>query len=245
MNKFKAFATHLGLSMLVVGAVLSIIVFVWYPSPLFFAMSGWAVVKILIAVDLILGPLLTFVVYKPNKPSLKFDLTVIALIQISALVYGTFVFFKERPFYLVHAVDVFHIVSASEIDVTKMNYEELKQIPLVGPRMAIALLPDSEEARNKLTQEVMMDGMADIERREEFYHPYEDYLDKVIERSLDINDYMNRDPHTKKKLEKFKQKHPDLLQHLVYVPLKSKHGFMTLAIDRRDGLPVDGIDIEL
>lgn len=245
MNKFKAFVTHLGLSLFVVGAVLSIIVFVWYPSPLFSAMSGWEVVKILIGVDLILGPMLTFVIYKPNKPRLKFDLTIIALVQISALVYGTFVFFKERPLYLVHAIDVFHIVSASEVDPLKTHYEELKKIPLVGPRLAVALLPETEEERSKLTEEVMLDGLPDIERREEFYHPYENHLDKVIERGVNINDYLDRDPDTKRKLEQFKQKHSDLLDQLVYVPLKTKYGFMTLAIDKRDGSLVGSMDIEL
>ncbi|MEM7284441.1 MAG: TfpX/TfpZ family type IV pilin accessory protein [Pseudomonadota bacterium] len=244
MNKFKAFAAHLSLSLIVVGLVLGIIVFVWYPDPLFTAMSGWDVVKILIFVDLILGPILTFIVYKPNKPSLRFDLSVIAFIQIAALAYGTFVFFKERPLYLVHAIDVFHIVTASEVDRNHTRFDELKQIPLVGPRLAIVFLPDSAEERSKLTEEVVLGGAADIERRPEFYRPYEDHLDKVFERTISLSALQNQDEATKKKIARFKEKHADRLDQMTFVPLKKKYGFMLLAIDKESGLPIAGLDVE-
>lgn len=42
----------------------------------------------LAAVDLVMGPLLTLVEFKPGKKSLKFDLTAIALLQAGALLYG-------------------------------------------------------------------------------------------------------------------------------------------------------------
>lgn len=245
MNRYRAFAIHLGLSCLVVGLVLATIVFIWYPSPLFSAMSGWAVVKVLIGVDLILGPLLTLLVYKPKKPSLKFDLSVIAAVQIAALCYGTFVFFSERPIYLVHAVDVFHIVTASEIDPSKVQFEELKDIPLVGPKLVVALLPETLEERGKLTEEVMFEGMADIERREEFYFPYEQNLDKVLSRSIDIEEFVDRDPETREIITAFKEKHEDELDTLAYVPLKGKFGFLTLAIDKKTGQPVDHLNVEL
>jgi hypothetical protein len=38
--------------------------------------------------DLALGPLLTLIVFEPGKPSLKFDLSCIVLLQLGALLYG-------------------------------------------------------------------------------------------------------------------------------------------------------------
>ncbi len=244
MTKFKAFATHLLISLIVVGAVMGVIVFIWYPSPLFTAMSGWEVVKILIFVDLILGPILTFIVFKPNKPSLKFDLSVIALVQIAALAYGTFVFFKERPLFLVHAIDVFHIVTASEVDRNQVQYDVLKEIPFVGPRMAIVFLPESEEERSQLTEEVMLNGAPDLERRPSHYHPYEDHIDKVIARSVTLEDVTEQDQTTQDKVDAFKKKYGERLDSMAFVPLKKKYGFMLLAIDKESGDPISGLDVE-
>ena len=39
----------------------------------------------MVAIDLVLGPLLTFVVFKPKKPKLAFDLAAIAVMQMIGL----------------------------------------------------------------------------------------------------------------------------------------------------------------
>ena len=61
---------------------------VWYPTPYFAIDGGWQVLRILAGVDVVLGPLLTFIVFKIGKPSLKFDMSCIILMQIGALIYG-------------------------------------------------------------------------------------------------------------------------------------------------------------
>ena len=58
----------------------------------------------LLAIDVILGPLLGLLVYKEGKKSLKFDLSVIILIQIAALCYGVFSIEQGRPAWLVYNV---------------------------------------------------------------------------------------------------------------------------------------------
>jgi hypothetical protein len=62
--------------------------FVWYPPPYFEVDGGWRILRILAGVDVVVGPLLTLILFKPGKPGLKFDMTCIALMQIGALVYG-------------------------------------------------------------------------------------------------------------------------------------------------------------
>src|SRR5690606_37810147 len=69
----------------------------------------------LLAIDVIIGPLLGLLVYKERKKSLKFDLSVIILIQISALCYGVFSIEQGRPAWLVFHADRFELVRKNDI----------------------------------------------------------------------------------------------------------------------------------
>ena len=116
MSRWKAAAIHLSISAaigLVVGALLLL---VWYPPPYFHAAGADQLVLLLVGVDLVLGPLLTLILFRSGKKGLKFDLAMIAVLQTTALVYGLSVVLQSRPVFLVSAVDRFVLVSASEID---------------------------------------------------------------------------------------------------------------------------------
>lgn len=97
MNRFGAFAIHLGISLVIFAVLGYLIVFQWYPDFFFTSDGGWQGIRIVALVDLVLGPTLTLVVYKKGKPSLKFDLTVIALLQTACLIAGVYVVWSERP----------------------------------------------------------------------------------------------------------------------------------------------------
>lgn len=112
--RFKAFAVHLGISAVVVGIALALILLVWYPGPFAYVLDVYGVVTTLIAVDLVMGPLLTFIVFNPAKKSLKFDLAVVALLQIGALCYGLLVCFEQRPVYAVYNEGRFSTVNPDD-----------------------------------------------------------------------------------------------------------------------------------
>ena len=88
--KLKALLAHLSISAVLVGAALALMLLRWFPPPLFATDGGGIGLKLLVLVDLVLGPLLTFVVFNPAKGQRKmvFDLTVIALFQLGAYGYG-------------------------------------------------------------------------------------------------------------------------------------------------------------
>ena len=70
VSRKKAFAVHLLASSTVVSVVLAVIAFFWYPGD-YFAMAGvWAALQVLIFVDVVLGPSLTLMLFKPGKPGL-------------------------------------------------------------------------------------------------------------------------------------------------------------------------------
>ena len=54
-------------------------------------------IAVIAFVDLVIGPGLTLLVFKPNKPSLKFDLSVIFIVQMIALSWGVYNAWSVHP----------------------------------------------------------------------------------------------------------------------------------------------------
>ena len=126
-SRWTAFAIHLAISAIILTVLLGVIFFVWFPRDLIFA-GGVGGLKILMGVDLVLGPVLTLLVYKQYKPSLKMDLTIIGLIQMGCLIAGMWIIFNERPLVQVLADDGVHLLAASDL-----RYYEMKTPDIEGP----------------------------------------------------------------------------------------------------------------
>ena len=96
MNRFTAFATHIGISLVLFLVFGFLILYHWYPSIFFATDGGWQGIRIVAFVDLVLGPTLTLAVFKVGKPGLKTDLTLIGILQTVCLIAGTYVVYSER-----------------------------------------------------------------------------------------------------------------------------------------------------
>ncbi len=88
--RIKAAVIHTSLSLLAFSIILFFMLTQWFPSPLFSAEGGWQALEIVLFVDIVLGPCLTFLIFSPDKKrkELIFDLSFIAIVQISALSWG-------------------------------------------------------------------------------------------------------------------------------------------------------------
>lgn len=243
-DKIKAFSIHLSISATIVGFVFVLIFFFWYPKSFFEANGAWGIVRILIVVDLVMGPSLTLILFKKGKKGLVMDMCIIVAIQLSALVYGTTVIFGARPYYLVFAVDRFEIVGKSEIDSTKIVHPELTVKPNKGPILVYTELPKDPEEATKLMFETVMEGAPDIDRRPEYYQLYRPNVDKVLQQAKKITELVKIDEKNKKEVEKFLKKHPTQIDDLLYLPLKGRNKFIALVIDKTTGLPIDGISVD-
>jgi len=99
ITKLKATGVHLCLSVAIFIVLVYQIYYNWYPQPYFSIDGGWQGVRLIAAVDLILGPLITFLIFDLSKSrrEILFDLTTIAVIQFAALGYGIHVTHSQRP----------------------------------------------------------------------------------------------------------------------------------------------------
>jgi hypothetical protein len=99
ITKLKATAVHLSLSLVVFVYLVYRIYYDWYPQPYFTIDGGWQGIQIIAAVDLVLGPLITFLIFDLSKGrrEILFDLSVILIIQVAALFYGISQVYNQRP----------------------------------------------------------------------------------------------------------------------------------------------------
>ncbi len=114
MSKLKASLIHFAISFLVVLGFILFLYGVWYKN-LFFISGVIEPLKLLFLVDVILGPLLTFVVYKHGKKTLKMDLSLIVLMQISAFIYGAYTIYSGKPSWVIYNGSQFEVVYEREV----------------------------------------------------------------------------------------------------------------------------------
>jgi hypothetical protein len=102
-----------------VASLLAFLVFGWwYPYPLREMIGGTELFFLVIAVDVLCGPLLTAVIFDPAKSrrQLILDLGIVIAIQIAALIYGMYTVVQARPIYVVFEVDRFRVVTMADVD---------------------------------------------------------------------------------------------------------------------------------
>ena len=111
--KLKASGIHLLISTVIFFGILYLILVEWYPGIFFTAEGGWDGIKLMAAVDLVLGPSLTFIIYNHTKAKkeILLDLSLVAVVQISALIWGGLQVFSERPVALVMWDGIFYTVT--------------------------------------------------------------------------------------------------------------------------------------
>lgn len=185
--RFRAFLIHLAGSCLLAVAAFCFVFLLWYPAPLGVAVGVSSIVLLLVGVDVIMGPLLTFVVFNPAKKSLRFDLACIVVLQLGAFIYGMATLAEGRPAWLVFNADRFDLVQAYQIDDRTPGRvpEAFRSPPWFGPRWVAALPPESVDERNRLTFESVFAGV-DLPQRADLYRPLGTAGDAMRQRALSL-----------------------------------------------------------
>lgn len=187
MNRWKAFTLHLLISLSVVSATALAGLLLWYPHGVYRLADFDRILLIILAIDIVAGPLLTFIVYKQGKPSLKFDLSVIAALQAAFFIYGLNTLAGGRPVFLVATDMRFNLVFANEIDdiaLRRASKPQWRHLSWTGPVIVGARPPSDPEKRQDLLFSYMSTG-ADIHQLPEHYVNYGEVAPRLL-RSAEI-----------------------------------------------------------
>lgn len=98
-EKLKAVGIHFIISLFIFILLVFWMYFSLYPSFYFNMSGGWQGLMLMLGVDVVLGPLLTFLVFNPHKKLREIisDLVIVGFVQLGALGYGVYTVYQEHP----------------------------------------------------------------------------------------------------------------------------------------------------
>ena len=246
-RRLRAPLIHATASLLVALAVSAIIFLVWFPGAYATIAGGLNIFIIIVAVDVVSGPLLTAVVADPKKPARAFrrDVLVIALVQVAALAYGVYVMSLARPVATIFEVDRMRVISAAEIDLEGLKDapEGLRALSWTGPRVLAAAQPRTrEEALQAIDLAI---GGLDISNLPKNWRPYETQQTSAWNRAKPAPELEQRYPAAHDALARAAAKTNRPIGELRFLPLISRQGSGSVVLappDARvvDVLPFDG-----
>lgn len=235
----KFFLGHFSISCFIAFTIMVWVFFVWYPSPLAKAVGVTYIFLMMLAIDVIVGPILGLLVYKEGKKSLKFDLSVIILIQIAALCYGVYSIAQGRPVWLAYNVDRIELVRNNEIiqDHVDWAQTQFQQPSWLKPQyVGVEFSQDAKQRGDDMFAEVL--GGISITQKPERYVEIEKVKSQIQQHTQDlaILSQYNDKVLVKKILAQYPQSN-------AFVPLKANAVDMTVLINKDKGEVIKIVDL--
>ncbi len=250
-SKFKACAVHLAISLVIFIVLLYLIVFEWYPFPFYSTDGGIQGMRLVFFIDMVLGPTLTFVVFRIGKASLKFDLAVIAIMQFLALGWGVWTIYHEHPVAVVFADDRFHPIPAYLLPEAGITLSDLKKYDSKLPAKIFVKLPDENDssARAKLFKELYRNRKPLFLSGERYQKINDQNFQKILSKSINIDDYLKQEYIKDQSAAwlnvytQFKAENTRPASKLAYIAFYARHGRFIVVLDRDSQEFVDVLDI--
>ena len=119
----------------------------WYPQPYYSIDGGWQGMRLVAAVDLVLGPFITFLIFDLTKRrrEIIFDLAIILIIQFGALAYGVVTTYSQRPVAII-LIDEFMLSAIPEHYGESLDsFDQLAEYSDEKPPIILAQVEFSQE----------------------------------------------------------------------------------------------------
>jgi hypothetical protein len=237
-DRLRAAGVHLALSALVAGLAGALVLGLWYPEPFRAISGGRELFTLIVSVDVIMGPMLTFAVFNRRKPRVELirDLSVVAVLQLCALGYGLATVWVARPAFVVFAADRFQVVAAIDL-----NPEELAQAPTEfqhapwwGP-VWVAAEPLTDRVERSRAIEVALASGVDLGTRPVHWRPYQTQTAAVLARAKPLADWVSAHPAEVHAVVKRSELG---LEQLVYLPIVARRPGWVVVMSKADAQPV-------
>jgi hypothetical protein len=169
------------------------------------------VVFVMVGVDVVLGPTLTLIIANKNKPrrELARDISIIVVVQLCALVYGSMQLWNGRPLYYVFSQNALSVVQAYDVNDQEADLGR-RQNPQFGPhwyslpRWAWAPLPQDPKERQELIAETVS-RVGDVSLKPRYYKPWEQGLPALRDQLGKLDDSKFYSAPERKKLKEHMQ----------------------------------------
>jgi hypothetical protein len=242
----RVFFAHLALTVVLVGIGYTLVRLLWYPEPYFDAMAPARELYVLVGVNLVLGPALTLVLFKPGKKGLRFDVVLIAVVQLGGLGYAAREMYVERPYFTVFAVDRFTVLGREDADLAQWveARSRVGSKPFFGPLLAVAVRPKDRAGMERLIEETVLGGKPDIDRRPEFWDRYDAHVTEVAARAKPLQTLAAHGGDVAIRVATLPRKLGIAADRLGVIPLVTKNGYLSVVIDTETGAPLEAFAVD-
>lgn len=244
-EKLVACAIHFTVTLAVALVAACIIFFVWYPAPFGEMLGGTRLFLLLSGCDIVLGPLLSLVIYNSRKPrrELITDYVVIGAVQLAALIYGMYVVAVARPAFVVFSADRLEVVSARDVDdadLAEAKEPRFAYRSWTGPTLAAVIVEDKDKD-DALDQALRG---KDVSRRPTFYVSYDSQMDAIRSRSRPVSELLAKRPASKTIIETVLLERGMDAEQVRWLPTQLRDSFWTALLDSRTAQPVAYVPID-
>ena len=244
--KARAFAVHLGISMLVAALAFWLVFGLWFPYPYGELAGGRRLFLLLLAVDVVLGPLLTFVVFNPRKRLREklLDFSVIGLLQLGALGYGLWTVSQARPVHLVYEYSRLAVVSAAQLTDEQLQKAppELRKLPLTGPTL-LSLRP-LKDAKEQFDSTMLAASGVPQAAQPELWQPYDAGRAAILETARPLDGLKTKYPAEIALIDSAIAKTGKPADRLLYMPVLSRDTAWSVLIDAETARPVGFVPLD-
>lgn len=232
-SRLKAGLIHFSLSLTIFSIAFFILFTLWYPEPFFTAGGGWQGLKIVASIDVALGPLLTTIIFSPGKSLryLKYDLCVIALLQLSAFSWGIYTVYQQRPVAAVFYDDAFYTISASDLIAQGYQLAHLQQFSDNKPPLIYVQRPTDSEALKK-SLALIVDKQIGPHIQTDLYQPLAKNFNKLAPAQFNIELLRHSSELLNKNLESFLSQSGLKQADLQFYLLRAKYQDMVLIFNQ-------------
>mgnify|MGYP001004888571 CR=1 FL=1 len=231
LNNFRIqyFLIHFILSVFVASCCLAITFWIWHPEPLAKAVGVTHIFFMMLAIDVIIGPVLTLIIAKQGKKSLKFDLMVICILQISALIYGMYNITISRPVWVAFDTMRFELVQANNIskELIKKAIAPYNNLSLYRPQFVAVKPAENDLEKSNRTFLELQTGISPS-MQPTLYEPLSKQSNLIQRQSHSLGELY--DFNKKSEVQIILDKYP---QANAFVPLKANAVDMTVLIDAK------------
>jgi hypothetical protein len=192
-------------------------------------------VLIMIGVDVVIGPLITLIVYDRAKKGLYLDLGVIAMLQTVALLYGLQAIYDGRPAYVVFSVDRFDVVALQDLNPASLERTPPDFQPsFCRPATVAAKFPEDPGKREEILFSSISGG-ADLSQLPEYFVPLEQMRDSMIGRLRPMEELRKLNELDERQWSGLLAEFDRTRDELGYLPVSGKERDGAMILDARSG----------
>ena len=236
-GRAKAGGIHVLIGLVILIPLVYLILVQWYPGVYFATDGGWRGLFIVLCVDLVLGPTLTLIIFNPVKPLKKiyFDLAVIAVLQISALTWGVYAVYSQRPVAVVFWEGSFTPVIAEVFHRQKISIDQVRELSPLNPALIYALLPQSTEDASQMFLISLNEGLEPFQQFGRL-RSLPDGLEPITSRELDMQALLSEHPTIGPAIDRLLDKHDTNRGQTHYFHFRGRYHYAVLVVTNRGEL---------